>query len=64
MPSQWQMPLTHLTNGGAGYVEGVRAWEYLPCDFRCGLWSERQRGERKIFDRHALELGSGIELGH
>ena len=21
--SQWQMPLTHLTNGGAGYVEGV-----------------------------------------
>src|SRR6202163_1173872 len=20
---QWQMPLTHLTNGGAGYVEGV-----------------------------------------
>jgi beta-glucosidase len=22
--SQWQMPLTHLTNGGAGYVEGVK----------------------------------------
>jgi beta-glucosidase len=21
--SQWQMPLTHLSNGGAGYVEGV-----------------------------------------
>src|ERR1700691_4256806 len=21
---QWQMPLTHLTNGGAGYVEGVK----------------------------------------
>lgn len=21
--SKWQMPLTHLTNGGAGYVEGV-----------------------------------------
>src|ERR1700678_3140123 len=21
--AQWQMPLTHLTNGGAGYVEGV-----------------------------------------
>jgi beta-glucosidase len=21
--SRWQMPLTHLTNGGAGYVEGV-----------------------------------------
>ena len=21
--SQWQMPLTHLANGGAGYVEGV-----------------------------------------
>jgi beta-glucosidase len=21
--SQWQMPLTHLTNGGAGYTEGV-----------------------------------------
>lgn len=22
--SQWQMPLTHLANGGAGYVEGVK----------------------------------------
>src|ERR1700760_985953 len=22
--SQWQMPLSHLTNGGAGYVEGVK----------------------------------------
>src|SRR6202167_370785 len=22
--AQWQMPLTHLTNGGAGYVEGVK----------------------------------------
>jgi beta-glucosidase len=22
--SQWQMPLTHLANGGAGYTEGVR----------------------------------------
>ena len=21
---QWQMPLSHLTNGGAGYVEGVK----------------------------------------
>ena len=21
---QWQMPLTHLSNGGAGYVEGVK----------------------------------------
>ena len=20
---QWQMPLTHLSNGGAGYVEGI-----------------------------------------
>ena len=20
---QWHMPLTHLTNGGAGYVEGI-----------------------------------------
>ena len=22
---QWQMPLSHLTNGGAGYVEGVKS---------------------------------------
>src|SRR5690242_3032499 len=22
--AQWQMPLTHLSNGGAGYVEGVK----------------------------------------
>src|ERR1700749_2624546 len=22
--AQWQMPLSHLTNGGAGYVEGVK----------------------------------------
>ena len=28
---QWQMPLSHLANGGAGYVEGVKRWEFLPC---------------------------------
>ena len=28
--SQWQMPLTHLSNGGAGYVEGVKAAGHSP----------------------------------
>jgi beta-glucosidase len=27
---QWQMPLSHLTNGGAGYVEGVKRLGILP----------------------------------
>lgn len=30
---QWQMPLTYLSNGGAGYVEGVKRLGIPPIHF-------------------------------
>jgi len=36
----WTMPLTHLANGGAGYVEGVERLGIPPLDhFRCRIRS-------------------------
>ena len=42
--SQWQMPLTHLTNGGAGYVEGVKRLGIPPLVISDAAYGVRDSG--------------------
>src|ERR1700726_943474 len=41
---QWQMPLSHLTNGGAGYVEGVERLGIPPLVISDAGYGERDSG--------------------
>ena len=61
---QWEMPLTHLSNGGAGYVVGVKRLG-IPPIYHVGrrLWRAQQRGERTIFDRAYVQCRLGRKLG-
>jgi beta-glucosidase len=42
--SQWQMPLTHLSNGGAGYVEGVERLGIPPLFISDAAYGVRDSG--------------------
>ena len=42
--SQWQMPLTHLANGGAGYVEGVERLGIPPLTISDAAYGVRDSG--------------------
>jgi beta-glucosidase len=42
---QWQMPLTHLTNGGAGYVEGIPRLGIPPLVISDAGYGVRDSGE-------------------
>jgi beta-glucosidase len=42
--SQWQMPLTHLANGGAGYVEGVQRLNIPPLFISDAAYGVRDSG--------------------
>src|SRR5579864_4691534 len=41
---QWQMPLTHLGNGGAGYVEGVKRLGIPPLAISDAAYGVRDSG--------------------
>src|SRR5271154_5536802 len=41
---QWQMPLSHLTNGGAGYVEGVKRLGIPPLVISDAAYGVRDSG--------------------
>jgi len=43
--SQWQMPLTHLANGGAGYVEGVERLGIPPIFISDAAYGIRDSGK-------------------
>lgn len=43
--SQWQMPLTHLSNGGAGYVQGVERLGIPPLFDSDAAYGVRSSGE-------------------
>jgi len=42
---QWQMPLTHLSNGGAGYVEGIERLGIPPLFVSDAAYGVRSSGE-------------------
>ncbi len=42
--SQWQMPLTHLSNGGAGYVEGIKRLGIPPLFLSDAAYGVRDSG--------------------
>src|SRR6204780_5929993 len=42
---QWQMPLTHLANGGAGYVEGVERLGIPPIFISDAAYGIRDSGK-------------------
>ena len=41
---QWQMPLTHISNGGAGYVEGVKRLGIPPLFISDAAYGVRDSG--------------------
>jgi hypothetical protein len=60
---QWQMPLTYLANGGAGYVVGVKRLGIPPIWMSRCLRRADERCQRALFDGAALEPGFSRELG-
>src|ERR1700678_4819073 len=44
---QWQMPLSHLTNGGAGYVEGVERLGIPPLVISDAGYGVRDSGAKR-----------------
>ncbi len=55
--SQWQMPLTHLSNGGAGYVEGVPRLGIPPLFISDAAYGVRDSGAN---GRYATALPSDL----
>jgi len=55
--SQWQMPLTHLTNGGAGYVEGVKRLGIPPLIISDAAYGVRDSGAN---GRYATAMPSNL----
>jgi hypothetical protein len=62
--SQWQMPLTHLANGGAGYVEGVERLGIPPIFISDAAYgfatAERMAATRRHFHPLLRPLRVGI----
>ncbi len=54
---QWQMPLTHLSNGGAGYVEGIPRLGIPPLFISDAAYGVRDSGEN---GRYATALPSDL----
>src|SRR5438270_3632046 len=54
---QWQMPLTHLGNGGAGYVEGVRRLGIPPLVISDAAYGVRDSGAN---GRYSTALPSNL----
>src|ERR1700683_405740 len=54
---QWQMPLTHLTNGGAGYVEGVKRLGIPPLVISDAAYGIRDSG---VNGRYATAMPSNL----
>lgn len=46
---QWQMPLTHVSNGGAGYVEGVPRLGIPPLEISDAAYGVRDSGANKRY---------------
>ncbi len=55
--SQWQMPLTHISNGGAGYVEGVKRLGIPPLFVSDAAYGVRDSGAN---GRYSTALPSGL----
>lgn len=55
----WQMPLTHLSNGGAGYVEGISRLGIPPLFISDAAYGVRSSGEN---GRYSTALPSNIAL--
>src|SRR4051812_12596720 len=55
--SQWQMPLTHISNGGAGYVEGVKRLGIPPLFISDAAYGVRDSGAN---GRYATALPSTL----
>ncbi len=55
--AQWQMPLTHLSNGGAGYVEGVPRLGISPIWMSDAAYGVRDSGEN---GRYSTALPSDL----
>jgi beta-glucosidase len=55
--SQWQMPLTHLSNGGAGYVEGVKRLGIPPIFMSDAAYGVRDSGAN---GRYSTALPSSL----
>ncbi len=54
---QWQMPLTHISNGGAGYVEGVKRLGIPPLFISDAAYGIRDSGAN---GRYATALPSNL----
>ncbi len=54
---QWQMPLTHISNGGAGYVEGVKRLGIPPLFISDAAYGVRDSGSN---GRYATALPSSL----
>ena len=54
---QWQMPLTHLSNGGAGYVEGVKRLGIPPIFMSDAAYGVRDSGAN---GRYSTALPSDV----
>src|SRR5689334_10062987 len=54
---QWQMPLTHLGNGGAGYVEGVPRLGIPPLIMSDAAYGVRSSGEN---GRYSTAMPSNV----
>ena len=59
----WQMPLTPLANGGAGYVEGIKRLGIGPIVISDAAYGVRAAVRIEVLDCDAFQPGSGIELG-
>jgi beta-glucosidase len=57
--SNWQMPLTHLANGGAGYVAGVPRFGIPPIIMSDAAYGVRASGSNR---RYSTALPSDIAL--
>jgi beta-glucosidase len=57
--SQWQMPLSSLTNGGAGYVEGVKRLGIPPLVISDAGYGVRDSGEN---GRYSTALPSSLGI--
>jgi beta-glucosidase len=55
--SQWQMPLTHISNGGAGYVEGVKRLGIPPLFVSDAAYGVRDSGAN---GRYSTALPSSL----
>jgi beta-glucosidase len=54
---QWQMPLTYLSNGGAGYVEGVKRLGIPPIFMSDAAYGVRDSAEN---GRYSTALTSNL----